>query len=217
MKTILIKIKNSFFQNIFSIIFLQVIALLIFISYFFIPQLKFLFEFLANAKAKFGVILIMFTTGFSGGVVPDLLNYIFKKNYLIDYKKVFMQFLFWFYKGFEINLFYTLLAIYIGNSNNFSIVFTKVLIDEFLYTPFWAVPTMLFCYGWIEKGKIQLSIFSEIILKVKQDYFVVLLLNWIIWIPSVAVVYSLPLLLQMPIQNIILMIWGILIVFFAKK
>lgn len=209
---ILNKIKKSFFQNFYAIIFLQIVAVIILLLYYntyFFPN--FLND-IANLKEKIGVIFIMFTTGIAGGLFPELLNKIFKKNYFIDIKKTFMLFMFWFYKGFEIGLFYTILSKLIGADNSLTTVFKKIMIDEFIYTPFWAVPTMITYYAFIEN-----NVLSYIKKKFVEDYLSILILNWIIWIPSVAVIYSLPLPLQMPIQNIILIIWGILIVFFAKN
>jgi hypothetical protein len=210
--SILIKVKNSFFQNIKAIIFLQLLSIIILILYYSNKDFNILLNQLKFIKEKYGILAVMITTSISGGIFPEILNKIFKKNYIVLPKRLLLISLFWLYKGFEINLFYTFLSKIVNTNNIVYNVIIKVAIDEFLYTPLWAVPSMIFYYSLSEK--FSLNYFFE---SLKANYLLILILNWLIWIPAVSLIYSLPLALQMPIQNIILVIWTILILFFNKS
>jgi hypothetical protein len=41
--------------------------------------------------------------------------------------------------------------------------------------------------------------------------------NWVVWIPAVSLIYLFPLPLQLPLMNIILALWCLILTFFAKN
>ncbi len=41
--------------------------------------------------------------------------------------------------------------------------------------------------------------------------------NWVVWIPAVSLIYLFPLPLQLPLMNIILALWCLILTFFVKN
>ncbi len=126
--------------------------------------------------------------------------------------------IFWAVKGVEIDFFYRLQAGIFGNNNDFITVFYKTLVDQLIYAPLWAVPTMIAAYYYRDRG----FRISGIFLEIKQNFFYkrmlpILLSGWMVWIPAVIIIYNLPLELQLPIQNIVLCFWSLMLSFLSKK
>jgi hypothetical protein len=119
--------------------------------------------------------------------------------------------LFWGYKGFEVNAFYSFQAVLFGRDPNFHTVIRKVMVDELLYTPLWAVPLMLVAYRWKDLN-FRASVFFQSDWKfyLGENYPPALLSCWLVWIPAVAAIYSLPLPLQIPLFNVELCFWTLL-------
>jgi hypothetical protein len=46
---------------------------------------------------------------------------------------------------------------------------------------------------------------------------VVLFSTWIVWLPTVAIVYSLPNVLQLPLSNLVLCFWCLLLSFISRR
>jgi len=48
-------------------------------------------------------------------------------------------------------------------------------------------------------------------------YLPMLIAGWLVWIPTVMLIYLFPLPLQLPFQNIILCFWSMILLFFTKN
>ncbi len=97
-------------------------------------------------------------------------------------------------------------------SPRFPVVLGKICIDQFGYNVFFAAPFGVLTYEWKNNG---------ISLKPVRDLFTwrhyrdkiipTLLATWAVWIPLMAIIYSLPLALQFPLFALALSFWVLLL------
>lgn len=208
---ILKNIKIALLENIKAILFLQFVAAALIITYYLSGNVRAAWDIIGIIRQNNDPYLAMMTTSICGGLIPAFMKKIFSKDKSSP-RQIALHGLFWFYKGLEIALFYNLLALIVGNASDAKTVFSKTAIDEFVYTPLWGMPSVYWFYKLVN-GESLRKTFEDF----KKDYLQVIAMNWIIWIPAVSVVYYFPLAIQLPLQNVILVMWVILLTFFAKK
>ncbi|MEO1237861.1 MAG: Mpv17/PMP22 family protein, partial [Planctomycetota bacterium] len=124
----------------------------------------------------------------------------------------------WGWKGFEIDLLYRGLGWLLGEQPSVGVVALKVLIDMGPWVILWAVPTTVLGYDWKDAG------FSAARMRregkwprplgawYRRRVVPVLISNWAVWTPAVCVIYCLPLALQLPVQNLVLLFWSLMLV-----
>lgn len=125
---------------------------------------------------------------------------------------------FWGYVGFETALFYDVQAAIFGSRVTLGVVIMKMLVDMILWMPLWAVPKTVVMYKAIEVD------FSWVKLRrwfggpwFRRDVVPIIITNWMVWIPAVCVIYSLPLALQLPMQNLVLCFWSLMLVLQSRE
>jgi hypothetical protein len=120
---------------------------------------------------------------------------------------------FWAYKGFEIDLWYRLQAHMIGTGHDAGTIALKVVLDQFVYCPIYAVPVTTAVYQAAEAFPDWRGVRADIRAPhwYRRRVLPVLLANMGIWIPAVAVIYALPTPLQLPLQNIVLCFYTLIV------
>lgn len=99
-------------------------------------------------------------------------------------------------------------------------VVAKVATDQFVWTVFFANPyqTLLFVF---KDGGFNVDAFKQRITPFKifyvKEMLAVLLTNWVFWIPTAAILYSLPIDLQFVISRLAIVIWILLLTAITKK
>jgi hypothetical protein len=192
-------------------------ALFIIFSYYYIKEAKFIFSFIAALKLEYGYIFSIFSTALFGGTIPFIFELFLKRDMGKSRLKFYLFLnIFWAVKGLEIDFFYRLQAGFFGNNSDFFTVFFKTLVDQLIYVPLWAAPTMIIAYHYRDRGFRISGIYSEL----KQDFLYkrmlpILFSGWMVWLPAVIIIYNLPLELQLPIQNIILCFWSLMMSFLS--
>jgi hypothetical protein len=165
-------------------------------------------------REEVGVWLSMATTGFFGGLLPMLylkLRRATRGRY--SAAQVGVVTAFWTYKGFEVDLLYRLLARFVGEGNDFGTIAVKTVIDQFVYCPVVAVPLTVLVYEWVSVG------FDARLVKadvqdggwVGRRVMPVLISNVGVWLPAVCIIYTLPTALQLPLQNLVLCFFTLLV------
>ncbi len=183
---------------------LQLFALLIGLSYYFWPASRCIFEVVADFKTRYGIVYAFVATSFFGGVVPFV--YLYCAGQIQE--KVRQQFIFyaifWALKGVEADLFYSLQAHIFGTGVDLSTVVKKTLVDQFLYAAFWVAPTVSLAYLWKDKGFVWKrwwqGLDRHLLLHIIP---LVVVSNWLVWLPAVIVIYFMPSALQVPLYNLV--------------
>lgn len=120
---------------------------------------------------------------------------------------------FWAYKGIEIDLWYRLLAHVIGTSATAGTIVTKMFLDQFVYCPVFAVPVTVVVYDWIEAQFDARRVIADIRAGrwYRRRVLPVLISNLGVWVPTVCIIYALPTPLQLPLQNLVLCFFTLLL------
>lgn len=196
----------SFRANLVPGIGLWTLGLMVIAGYYGAPSLRPAYDTVAAIKSSGGVWFSLVSTGFFGGLLPFLL--------LLALGRVPRGVgwsWFWFFtlqfawRGFEVDRLYTFQSWAFGDGPEPWRVATKVVVDQFGYTLLWAVPTGVLVFAWKHTGFRWAGVVETL-----RDRFwthrlpVALASTWMVWIPAVSIVYSLPLPLQVPLFNLVL-------------
>ena len=68
------------------------------------------------------------------------------------FKRLGLMTLFWGYRGMEIDLFYRFQGWLFGVNNDARTLILKVVMDQFVMSPLWFVPTYVIALRWVDMG-----------------------------------------------------------------
>lgn len=207
-------------QNLLPGLILQIFAVSILLVYFFVPTLKPAFTLLGELKQTYGFGYSFVATALFGGLLPFLYlwlsnNSLTKRNALAVFT---FYLVFWGLKGMEVDFFYRLQADWFGTGNDLKTIASKMAIDQFLYTTLWVTPSMAIIYLWMESDW-SISACKQ---GLTREFFWIkipgiILSNWLVWIPAVCIIYAMPIELQIPLFNIVLCFWVLVLAVLNKK
>lgn len=200
-------------QNLVPGLVLQAFALAIVLLYYFVPATGPFFQALANAKSEGGFAFSAVATAVFGGLIPFL--YLrFNPTTRASTPWLFLVFYlgFWAYRGVEVDALYRVQAWLFGEGTTATTIVPKVLVDQLVYNPFWAVPLQILAYHFMNQ-RYSLNAFSDYDWRafVFQKIPTAVISTWGVWIPMVTIIYWLPSPLQIPLFNIALCFWVLLI------
>jgi hypothetical protein len=207
-------------KNLLPGLVLQLFAASILIIYFFVPASSSIFILFGELKQTYGFGYSFIATALFGGLIPFL--YLLLTKSLAPNRNVvgllIFYVVFWGLKGMEVDLFYRLQAEWFGTGNDAQTIATKMAVDQFLYSALWAAPSITIVYLWMESN----WSFIEAKKAMTKEFFcvkipTVILSNWLVWIPAVCIVYAMPGELQIPLFNLVLCFWVLLLAVLNKK
>lgn len=193
---------------------LQVFALSLVLAYYFHAPTQAALDRFSAWRMEVGLLVPMVTTAFFGGLVPFL--YLRARRATRagqDAKRGLAMVTFWGLRGVEINFLYAGLALWFGADNQVSTIVWKAMFDQMIYCPLWAIPVSWAFYAWVESGYDTRWLWSEIRRAgwYRRRVVPVLISNVGVWVPAVAIIYSLPTALQLPLQNVVLCFFTLLL------
>jgi hypothetical protein len=125
--------------------------------------------------------------------------------------------IFWAINGLAVDILYQAQAVLFGDQVDVCTIVKKMLVDQFVFCPLWSAPFAAVAMHWkncnfsFRKTREQ---FSRTLFTIELPS--ILISIWSVWIPTVAIVYSLPLALQFPLFNIVLCFWSLLLTALSK-
>lgn len=175
---------------------IQLVGLAIVVAYFFLPTFARWCDGIGDFKARLGIFFAMITMPISSAIIPEMMKAITGVDQSFTARRFrtigFHLFIFCIF-GMMADGFYRLVAIWPGGSRDFATVVTKVVIDQFVYTPVIGVPYLALWYTFRSN---QFSIARTRALLGRRWYVhevVPLLLPcWAFWIPMCSLMYVLP-------------------------
>jgi hypothetical protein len=178
------------------------------------------FEYLNFIRSKIGLLFPILITALCGGFLPFLYlrqNAQLRSEYQL--KNCIFLLLFWSYKGLEIEAWYRLQAIIFGPSTHVFTVFLKMLCDQFIYCPLFAVPLTVLGVMFNHSGLKLSPILADIKSGgwYRRTILPTLIANLIIWVPVVCLVYSLPLQLQIVLFNLVLVFFILIVTHIERE
>lgn len=191
--------------------FLWTFGGIILLAYYFTPQSRFIFDAIESTKSDWGIIYMFLSTGFFGAILPGLFSIFLLKDKNSNLSSIFILFLFWGIKGIEVEYFYLFQAFAFGDS-----VMLKTLFDQLIYVPIWGLTSVVLFYHFYG-CKFNPKVFCHTLGKhwYRDRVIKVLLPNWSVWTPAIMLIYLLPQPLQLPLQNLTLAFWVMVLAYLS--
>lgn len=198
---------------------LQAFALAIVLGYFWSTQVHGALDVVGGLKIRYGYLYSAVATCIFGGLIPYLVLSLTgrvpkerRSSELAFYS------LLWFWKGIEVDALYRAQAALFGEGSSVGTIAVKTAVDQFGYVPLWAAASQVLLFTWKDAG---FSVSATRAAFARQPFgqrvLVVICSTWVVWIPAVAIVYSLPSALQVPLFNLVLCFWCLLMSFISRE
>jgi hypothetical protein len=197
-------IKSAVGTNLLPGLCLQLFALTIGLSYFYWPASLQTFQFFADLKAEYDGLYAMISTSIFGGLLPFLYMFLKGEIRFLPIQQLLFYLLIWAILGWVINAFYGLQVLLFGEGTDWLTIVKKTAFDQFVFSVFVTAPIIALAFLWKDQQfnwqqtKMQL----DDLIKVQIPTTVVT--TWIIWIPAVSLIYMMPTNLQIPLFNLVL-------------
>ena len=213
------RLIDAFKQNWLPGLALQSFALALVIGYYQLPAVGEACARIGELKVKYGYLFSALSTSLFGGLIPFLILWgtgQVKQGRALSVGVFYI--LFWFWKGAEIDLLYRIQVILFGEGTGAPTIIRKVLVDQFGYNLFYAVLCIAIFNLWKENNfslgasrtALNRPFFTEVVPSM-------LFSTWLIWLPTTAIVYSMPTPLQIPLFCIVLCFYVLLITIIGTK
>jgi hypothetical protein len=193
---------------------LQIAALVVVLAYYHHAPTRAVFERVMIFRASTGFVFGIISTGLFGGVLPFLyLRVSPASRNQYGWRQGLLLTAFWAYKGLEVELWYRLLAQVVGEGHGAATILTKSLLDQFVYCPLFAVPVTALVYKWNAEAFSFRAVAADFRAPgwYARSVLPTLFANVGVWLPAVAIIYSLPTPLQLPLQNLVLVFFTLLL------
>ena len=211
-------IAAVFRQNRVPCLLLNALVITLVASYYLYPPVAGIWRALGELKTHWSFVFSLVSTIFSAALFPFVIQAAMgtlpEEGRL---KRLVALALFWGYRGMEIDLLYRIQGWLFGQGNDLRTLAIKVAVDQFGYSTFWAVPTYVVALRWIDMGcswartrpTLDRHFWTHTVITV-------LFTNWLIWIPTVALVYSLPGPLQFPLFSMVMCFFILIVTLLAR-
>jgi len=199
--------------NLIPGIFLQGMMIAVAVAYFCVPSVHRSLTNLASMKEHWGLIFSFIGTSLASTLLPELLRPLLPTSSRAPgapslFSRLLFAIPFWGVIGMQVDLFYRLQFLLFGPSDRVSVIVAKVIVDAFIYCPLLAMPQAVCIFLWRDhdythhgfKGWTPSRFYALRI-------FPVLMANWVVWIPVVSVIYTLPSPLGVPLFIIAQTFW----------
>jgi hypothetical protein len=198
-------LKYALKANILPALMLQTLALGVALSYFHWSAAQAVFSYIAELRDQFGLSYAIVSTSLFGGLLPFSLMYFSGRIKT----QVLLQLIFyctlWAMMGALIAKFYVFQDYLFGSANDVFTVAKKVAFDQFVFSVFLTSPLLTLLNLWKDsqfswsKSKVHMNK-SLLTLKIPST----IISTWLVWIPAVSVIYTMPSALQIPLFNLVL-------------
>ncbi len=199
---------------------LQAGALALVLAYYWHPPTREVLGRLAVWRLELGFTFSFVSTALFGGLLPLL--YLWSRaatRARYDVRQSTALIALWAYKGLEVDVWYRLMALSFGEGHDVTTIALKSFFDQFVYCPFFAVPITVLAYEWIESGFHHRTVLADLRAPgwYRRRGMGVLTLSFGVWLPAVCIIYALPTALQLPLQNLVLCFYTLLVAHLTER
>lgn len=213
------RLAAVFRENRLPCLVLNLLVLALVGSYYAVPQAAALWQAVSDFKLRWSFGFSLVSTVFAAALLPTLVQGLMgrlpPKGRL---KRLALLSLFWGWRGMEIDLFYQIQGWLFGHGNDLRTLLIKVAFDQFVMSPLWFVPTVLIALRWVEFdgswARTRASLDREFWLRTCPT---VMVANWLVWIPALALIYSLPAALQFPLFSGVMCFFILILTLLARR
>ena len=207
--------------NLAPALLIQALMLALLIGYYFSPAVARSLDEFADYKLRHGLTFVVLAAVAAGALVPELfLVVFFQRGRPIrrNLRNLMFTVPIWALDGSLVDLLYRSEAAWLGNVVTLPVVLAKICVDQFGYNPFFAAPFGVLTYEWKNSGFSRESLVRGFTWDHYRDKIVpTLLATWAVWIPLMAIIYSLPLALQFPLFSLALTFWVLLLTYMTNS
>jgi len=199
---------------------LQAVALALVLAYYFHPSTRAVFEQVMAFRARTGFAFGIVSTGLFGGLLPYFyLRSSPDSRSQYGWRQALLLTGFWGYKGLEIEIWYRILAHVVGTGHDMLTIVTKSFLDQLVYCPVYAVPLTVLAYKWNALDFDLRGVWTDFRTPgwYARSVLPTLIANIGVWIPAVAIIYALPTPLQLPLQNLVLFFFTLLLAHLNRR
>jgi hypothetical protein len=191
-------------------------------AYYFYSPAREWFAGLELLKQRWGYGYSLVSGVLAGAVLPEILALlVFQKGRITreNWERLVFLACYWGGQSMVVDAFYRFQGVLFGTQVDVVTVAKKMVIDQLIYTPFYANMTAMFCFEWKNRGYRFAGLWGRVASRefFRSTMFPSLVANWVVWIPVVAMIYSLPSLLQLPLQNLALTFWSLLLTWITRR
>jgi hypothetical protein len=175
----------------------------------------------AEFKRTHGLLFVIIASITAGALIPEFFLVLFFQRgrpQLRNLRNLLFTIPVWGFDGSLVDLLYRSEAAWFGDVVTLPVVAAKICVDQFGYNPFFAAPFGVLTYEWKNSGISTRPIRELFTWKHYRDKIIpTLLATWAVWIPLMAVIYSLPLALQFPLFGLALSFWVLLLTYMTNR
>ena len=176
---------------------------------------------LAEFKRAHGLLFVIVASITAGALIPELFLILFFQRgrpTLRNLRNLLFTVPVWGFDGTLVDLLYRSEAAWFGDVVTLPVVAAKICVDQFGYNPFFAAPFGVLTYEWKNNG-ISAKPLRQLFTINHYRYKIIptLLATWAVWIPLMAIIYSLPLALQFPLFGLALSFWVLLLTYMTNR
>ncbi len=216
---VLATIGAAFRQNRVPCVLLNVLVIALVASYYLMPSVAGVWQAIGEFKERWSYAFSLASTIFAAVLMPTFVQWwcgVLPPEGRL--KRVLLLMLFWGYRGMEIDLFYRVMGWVYGTGHDAATLLKKVATDQFVMSPLWFVPTYLIALRWVDHG----GSIARTRASLNRDFWLrtcptVMVTNWLIWIPALALIYSLPPALQFPLFAVVMTFFILLVTLMARE
>ena len=176
---------------------------------------------LAEFKRAHGLLFVIVASITAGALIPEVFLILFSQRGRPTRRNL-RNLLFtvpvWGFDGTLVDLLYRSEAAWFGDVVTLPVVAAKICVDQFGYNPFFAAPFGVLTYEWKNNGISAKPLRQLFTVSHYRDKIIpTLLATWAVWIPVMAIIYSLPLALQFPLFGLALSFWVLLLTYITNR
>ena len=176
---------------------------------------------LAEFKREHGLVFIIVASVLAGAVIPEIFLILFFQRgrpQTGNLRNLAFTIPDWSFDGSLVDLLYRSEAHWLGDVATAPVVLGKILIDQFGYNVFFAAPFGVLTYEWKNSG-ISIGPLRDLFTwrHYRDKIIPTLVATWAVWIPLMAIIYSLPLALQFPMFGLALSFWVLLLTYMTNR
>lgn len=196
-----------------AIILIQCVAIVFLMAYTFLPSVRGAATGLGPVRDQIGLAFPFLANVLSGVVLPQVAKLVTGLPGFRGKRDALFQFVFFGLMGLLIDVFYRQQAVIFGDRSDIGTIATKVIVDQFVFTPLVSIPLSVVLFAWrdanFDFGRVKRALRPELF---PRRYLTILVSCWAFWIPSVSIIYAFPAELQFWIFLFAAAAWSLLLV-----
>jgi len=200
---------------------IQALMLALALAYYFNPAVAEVLRNLAEYKRAHGLIFVIAASIIAGAVIPEIFLILFFQRgrpQRVNLRNLAFTIPVWGFDGSLVDLLYRTEANWLGDAATLPVVLGKICLDQFGYNVFFAAPFGVLTYEWKNSGISNRPVRDLFTWRHYRDKILpTLLATWAVWIPLMAIIYSLPLALQFPMFALALSFWVLLLTYMTNR